>query len=135
MFTTHPPTGNSGLSYVVQVVLKLLDSKAPEFTATFVGRLVSLLIAKLGAARLGDSLDLMLRAVLSKLQQAETLSVVQSLLLVFAHLLNAPPLLPSVLDFLSSVPDPAGRPALQFVLQEWCAKQYLFYGAYEQKVR
>jgi len=60
----------------VQVVSKLLDSKTSEFTATYVGRLVSLLISKMGS-NLGDSLELMLRAVLSKMQQAETLSVIQ----------------------------------------------------------
>jgi len=68
--------GYTGVYYVVQVVSKLLDSKTSEFTATYVGRLVSLLISKMGS-NLGDSLDLMLRAVLSKMQQAETLSVVQ----------------------------------------------------------
>ena len=120
------------MSFVVQVVLKLLDSKVPEFTATFVGRLVWLLLGRLGA-ELGDSGDLMLRAVLSKLQQAETLSVVQSLLLVFAQLFSSRTT--ETLDFLSSVPDPTGKPALHFVLSEWCAKHYLFYGSYEQKVR
>ena len=68
--------GYRGVYYVVQVVSKLLDSKTSEFTATYVGRLVSLLISKMGS-NLGDSLELMLRAVLSKMQQAETLSVIQ----------------------------------------------------------
>jgi len=68
--------GYGGVYYVVQVVSKLLDSKTSEFTATYVGRLVSLLISKMGS-NLGDSLELMLRAVLSKMQQAETLSVIQ----------------------------------------------------------
>ena len=69
-------TGRSGVHYVVQIILKLLDSKLSEYSATFVGRLVSILISKSGS-QLGEQLDLMLRAVLSKLQQAETLSVVQ----------------------------------------------------------
>jgi len=69
-------TGYGGVEYVVRVVSKLLDSKTSEFTATYVGRLVSLLISKMGS-NLGDSLELMLRAVLSKMQQAETLSVIQ----------------------------------------------------------
>lgn len=68
--------GYGGVYYVVQVVSKLLDSKTSEFTATYVGRLVSLLVSKMGS-NLGDSLELMLRAVLSKMQQAETLSVIQ----------------------------------------------------------
>ena len=60
----------------MQVVNRLLDPKTSEYTATFVGRLVSILISKLGS-QLGENLDLMLRAVLSKMQQAETLSVIQ----------------------------------------------------------
>ena len=40
----------------------------------------------------------------------------------------------AVLHFLSTVPDPMGKPALDFVLTEWCSKQHLFYGAYESKV-
>ena len=72
--------GNSGIHYVVQVILKLLDPKTSEYTATFVGRLVSLLISRLGL-QLGEDLDLILRAVLSKMQQATTLSVIQVLTL------------------------------------------------------
>lgn len=68
--------GCNGVFYIVQVISKLLDPKTSEYTATYVGRLVSILITKMGSA-LGENLDLMLRAVLSKLQQAETLSVVQ----------------------------------------------------------
>ena len=40
----------------------------------------------------------------------------------------------AVLEFLTSVPDPMGKPALEFVLKEWCSKQHVFYGAYERKV-
>ena len=68
--------GRTGHHYVVQIILKLLDSKLSEYSATFVGRLVSILISKAGT-QLGEQLDLILRAVLSKLQQAETLSVIQ----------------------------------------------------------
>ena len=68
--------GNNGVHYVVQIISKLLDPKTSEHTATFVGRLVSILISKM-ASQLGENLDLMLRAVLSKMQQAEALTVVQ----------------------------------------------------------
>ena len=68
--------GHSGLWYVMQVVSQLLDPRTSEFTAAFVGRLVSTLIARAGR-ELGESLDQILRAVLSKMQQAETLSVMQ----------------------------------------------------------
>jgi len=66
----------NGIYYIVKIVSKLLDSKTSEYTATHVGRLVSILITKMGSG-LGDYLDLMLRAVLSKMQQAETHTVIQ----------------------------------------------------------
>ena len=62
--------------YIIQVISKLLDPKTSEHTASFVGRLVSVVIGKVGS-QLGENLDLMLRAVLSKMQQAETLTVIQ----------------------------------------------------------
>ncbi len=60
-------------------------------------------------------------------------SFLQSLVLVFAHLMHTQ--MDAVLEFLCSVPGPTGKPALEFVLTEWCAKQHLFYGAYDGKVR
>lgn len=72
----HDEQGHSGLWYVMQVVSQLLDPRTSEFTAAFVGRLVSTLISKAGR-ELGEHLDQILRAILSKMQQAETLSVMQ----------------------------------------------------------
>lgn len=72
----HDEQGHSGLWYVMQVVSQLLDPRTSEFTAAFVGRLVSTLINKAGR-ELGENLDQILRAILSKMQQAETLSVMQ----------------------------------------------------------
>lgn len=69
-------SGNNGLYYVMQVISKLLDPKTSEHTASFVGRLVSIVITKVGN-QLGENLDLMLRLVLSKMQQVETLSVME----------------------------------------------------------
>ena len=57
----------------------------------------------------------------------------QSLLMVFAHLILSQ--LEAVLDFLTSVPGPTGKPALEFILTEWCSRQHLFYGSYERKIR
>ena len=39
------------------------------------------------------------------------------------------------LEFLSTVPGPTGKSALDYVLTEWCAKQTSFFGSYEHKVR
>ncbi|XP_013378770.1 importin-9 isoform X2 [Lingula anatina] len=127
----HDEQGKNGLWYIVQVISRLLDPKTSEYTAAFVGRLVSIVISKVGSG-LGENLDLMLRAILSKMQQAETLSVVQSLVMVFAHLIHTQ--MDAVLEFLYNVPGPTGKPALEFVMNEWCSRQHLFYGAYEGKV-
>ncbi|KTG33294.1 hypothetical protein cypCar_00011406, partial [Cyprinus carpio] len=123
--------GHSGLWYVMQVVSQLLDPRTSEFTAAFVGRLVSTLIARAGT-QLADQLDQILRAILSKMQQAETLSVMQSLIMVFAHLVHSQ--LDPLLEFLCSLPGPTGKPALEFVMAEWMCRQHLFYGQYEGKV-
>uniref|UniRef100_A0A8C2H7K9 Importin 9 n=1 Tax=Cyprinus carpio TaxID=7962 RepID=A0A8C2H7K9_CYPCA len=123
--------GHSGLWYVMQVVSQLLDPRTSEFTAAFVGRMVSTLIARAGT-QLADQLDQILRAILSKMQQAETLSVMQSLIMVFAHLVHSQ--LDPLLEFLCSLPGPTGKPALEFVMAEWMSRQHLFYGQYEGKV-
>ena len=39
------------------------------------------------------------------------------------------------LKFLSLVPGPTGKAALDYVLTEWCARQNEFFGAYERKTR
>lgn len=58
---------------------------------------------------------------------------VQSLIMVFAHLVHSQ--LDPLLEFLSSLPGPTGKPALEFVMTEWMSRQHLFYGQYEGKVR
>merc|ERR1712183_532072 len=63
---------------------------------------------------------------------AKTLSVVQSLIMVYAQLVHSQ--MDAVLQFLSNVPGPTGNSALHFVMSEWVAKQPNFYGSYESKV-
>ncbi|XP_073252649.1 importin-9-like [Porites lutea] len=127
----HDAQGNSAISYIVRATSHLLDPRGSEFSASFVGRLVTTLIKKIGS-NLGENLDLLLRAVLSKLQKAETLSIIQSLVLSFLHLMNTQ--LQITLDFLSSVPDPTGKSALEYVIKIWCARQPEFFGVYDSKV-
>ena len=69
--------GKSGIVHIIAVAEHLLNPVGSEFSATFVGRLVTSLIQRVGPAMLGDSLDLLLKAVLSKLTGARTLSVIQ----------------------------------------------------------
>ncbi|XP_035243530.1 importin-9 [Anguilla anguilla] len=123
--------GRGGLCYVLQAVSRLLDPRGSELAAACVGRLVSSLAARAGPL-LGGQLDQVLRDVLTKLQQANNLSVKQSLLMVFAHLMVSR--LEPLLEFLWGVPGPAGRPALDFLMAQWVSHQHLFYGQYEGKV-
>lgn len=124
--------GHTGLYFIIQVVLNLLNPTVNESSSAFVGRLVSTLFNRAGS-HLGDSVDLILRGVLSKLQGSSSLVAAQSLIMVYAHLIHAQ--MEAVLDFLSSVPGPKGQSALHFVLHQWCSRQHVFSGAYETKVR
>ena len=74
--TYHDNAGRTGLSYILQVVSQLLNPISSENTATFIGRLIITLIKKAGNY-LGEHLDLLLKAVLSKMQRAEALVVIQ----------------------------------------------------------
>ncbi|KAG5275289.1 hypothetical protein AALO_G00145750 [Alosa alosa] len=67
-----------------------------------------------------------------QMQQAGNTSVMQSLIMVFAHLVHSQ--LEPLLEFLCSLPGPTGKPALEFVMAEWMSRQHLFYGQYEGKV-
>lgn len=125
------PNGRSGLQYVLELVLHLLDPLLPEFSASYVGKLVIVLIQKAGSA-LGQDLQLLLRAILSKMQNVTTSSVMQSLLLVFAKLMHTE--LEVIISFLSHVPDPQGKAALHYVMVEWCKRHPFFFGVYENKI-
>ena len=76
VFNHQDSEGHTGLWYSLQVAALLLNPSSSEYTATFVGRLIITLITKAGNI-LGENLDLLLKAVLSKMQRAETLSVIQ----------------------------------------------------------
>jgi len=131
VLTWQDGSGHNGLYYIVQVTCKLLDPHSSESSALFVGKLVNTLVIKTGNL-LGDNLHIILRSVLSKLQQTKTFTVTQSLLMVFIQLMRHQ--IEATLEFLSAVPGPTGKSALDYVLNEWCAKQNSFYGSYETKV-
>lgn len=120
-----------GLNWVMQITTMLLNPLNTEFTATFIGRLVITIITKAGAF-LGEHIDLLLKAVISKMQLVQSLSVMMSLVMTFAHLILIQ--MEAVLNFLSTVPGPTGEPAMNFVLTNWLSRQHLFYGQYERKV-
>lgn len=106
-----------GLNYIMQVITMLLNPMNTEFSAVFVGRLVITVISK-AANMLGENVYLILKAVISKMQLVESLSVAMSLILTFAHLFISQ--MDALLNFLSTVPGPTGKKfdeILQFCLQ------------------
>lgn len=120
-----------GLNQILQVTTMLLNPMSTEYTATFIGRLVITLITKAGNY-LGEKIDLLLKAVISKMQLVESLTVIMSLVMTFAHLILIQ--MDAVLNFLSTVPGPTGQPAMNFVFSHWLTRQHLFYGTYERRV-
>lgn len=120
-----------GLNYIMQVTTMLLNPMNTESTAAFIGRLVITIISKVGNM-LGENVDLLLKAVISKMQLVESLNVIMSLVMIFAHLILVQ--MDAVLNFLSTVPGPTGEPAMTFVFANWLSRQHLFYGSYERKV-
>jgi importin-9 len=95
-----------GLNYVLQVATMLLNPRNTEFSASFVGRLIVTIITKAGIY-LGESIDLLLKAVISKMQLVESLSVIMSLCMIFAHLIIIQ--MDAVINFLCTVPGPTGK--------------------------
>lgn len=120
-----------GLKYIVTVTEMLLNPMSGEYTAAYIGRLVITLINKAGNI-LGDNINLLLKAVISKLQLVQSLAVAMSLVVTFAHLFVVQ--MEAVLNFLSTVPGPSGEPAIQFIFTHWLTRQPSFYGAYERKI-
>ncbi|XP_046405689.1 importin-9 [Ischnura elegans] len=131
VFNFQDNEGLGGLSLVFQVLGQLLNPFASDNSALYVGRLAITLVNKAGTY-LGENLDHLLKAVLSKMQCTQTNCVIQSLVLVYAYLVHTQ--LDAVLNFLSTVPGPTGESALQFVLTEWCSHQHLFGVCYEGKI-
>ncbi|CAG0888327.1 unnamed protein product [Cyprideis torosa] len=132
VFHATDANGRSGMSYAVQVATLLLDPNTSDISSSDVGRLVTTILNKMGD-HLGESLDLLLRSVLSKMQAvASNFAATQGLILVFIRLMADK--LNAVLDFLSTVPGPTGCSALEYVMTEWMGRAPSFFGAYDRKV-
>lgn len=123
--------GQSALNYIVLVINHMLDPKTSENGCQNIGKLITTLMRHT-AQVLGDNLDFILKAVLSKMQSSDILTIQQSLIMVFAHLLHSK--MDAVLLFLSNLPGPTGKPSLEFFMTEWVSKSTMFSGQYDCKV-
>ncbi|CAG8541978.1 14752_t:CDS:10 [Acaulospora morrowiae] len=122
-------TGTSGLDHVIQFIAKALQPNEGE-SATFLGDLVIKLIKKAGDKLLPVLPDL-LKAVATKLEGARTATFIQSLVLIFAHvLINQQS---TVIDFLANL-NINGRNGVEVLLNTWFENHDSFHGYYSIRV-
>ncbi|CAB4420248.1 unnamed protein product [Rhizophagus irregularis] len=122
-------SGKTGLDYVIQYIAKALQPKESE-SAGFLGDLVVKLIKKAGN-RIVPVLPELLKAAATKLEGAKTATFIQSLVMIFAHLmLNQ---LSTVVEFLNTL-DINGRNGLEILLNTWLENHESFQGYYSIKV-
>ncbi|RHZ45257.1 hypothetical protein Glove_682g48 [Diversispora epigaea] len=121
-------TGRTGLDYVIQYIAKALQSE--NESATFLGDLVVKLIKKAGD-KIVSVIPELLKTVATKLEGARTATYIQSLVLIFAHLiLNQQS---TVIDFLANL-DINGRNGLEVLLSTWFENHESFHGYYSIRV-
>ncbi|KAM3584016.1 hypothetical protein VKS41_003985 [Umbelopsis sp. WA50703] len=123
-------SGKTGLQYVVEFVANLLQPDHSESEAMFVGDLIVKLIQKAGND-IGPVLPDLLNVIIVRLTTAKIPSFIQSMILVFAHLINTQ--LETVFQFLVNV-NIDGRNGLEILLPVWCENHDSFSGFYALKV-
>lgn len=127
MLTTKDPNGKSYIEYVLDLISSVLDPSAAEAGATSIGKLISTMVAKCGQQlQENNILNQILTACLKKLEKAETVSVQQTLLLVFSQLMCEN--VEAVLNFTNSVN------ATNFLLKLMVEKYNDFFGFLERKI-
>ncbi len=130
--------------HLLSPALSAQASGDSESSSSFVGRLAVVLITRAQPLLAPEAVQQLLQATLVKLAVAQELLLVQSLVLVFAHLFYGKDI-STMLAWLHSMPAPevvasaqgdAGGPkmtsALAFLLDRWLAIQHFFIG-YENK--
>jgi hypothetical protein len=123
----------TGLEFVVMTIDRVLNGpELNDFAAIFVGPLISKLIDTC-ASLLGDRVESILQSVVLRLERAETPSLIQDLITIFALLMRQN--LDLVLQFLCSFHIPStGEAALPFVLSLWTKTFEDRRGNYQMKV-
>ncbi|MCJ1476763.1 hypothetical protein MMC13_005432 [Lambiella insularis] len=113
-----PVTHKDGLAMLLSVTAHLLDPNVDDVAAAEVGDLAVEIVEKAGAERLGESMHGLLHALAARLDTAEHISLIQSLVMVFARLslMNAL----EVINFLKQITvGPANNNGLAVVAAKW----------------
>ena len=114
-----------------KICINLLNPHTSDSSAAFVGRLIVILIMQSNQIIGHENIQHLLRSTLVRLNTSKELPIMQSLILVFAHLLYMD--LSTILVFLNTLPAPDGtKSALEFVMDKWLGIQRYFHG-YENK--
>ncbi|KAL2916357.1 hypothetical protein HK105_204113 [Polyrhizophydium stewartii] len=146
----------SGIEYTMRFIAKLLDPAQSESAAVFVGELVTKLIQKarlracfctsiLSPADTTNRIDMwpqsgdallpvlpeLLHAVVRRLESARMPTFVQTLVIVFAHLIQAQT--ETVVQFLCEC-TVNGKDGLSILVNAWCDNFQDFHGAYANKI-
>lgn len=106
---------NDGAQYIMKFILKLLDPCTSESSAIFVGELITKLIQK-GGSTLETYIPNLLTAVVHRLKEAKMPSFVQTLVLIFCHLIQTQ--MTTVLTFLSSLTI-GDKTGLEIFISKW----------------
>lgn len=130
--------GTSAVQFLMTVIAKLLDpSVASDSAALYTGKLVSSTVSVLGGHMDPTVLQGMLHACATRLQAAQMPSLIQTLVLVFAHLILAHD---EVCDMLAGMPVAADESragvsnALQLLGVMWVQYASFFVGNFNTKI-
>lgn len=126
----HDQSGKSGLDYIIHFIAKLLEPTGSDSDALFVGDLIVTLIQKVGNG-ISPVLPDLLTAVLHRLMNTEYQPFIQSLVMVFAHLVISQQ--ETVFQFLCNT-QINGKSGLEILMATWCENYDSFSGYYTMKV-
>lgn len=126
----HDQSGKSGLDYIIHFIAKLLEPTGSDSDALFVGDLIVTLIQKVGNG-ISPVLPDLLTAVLGRLMNTDYQPFIQSLVMVFAHLVISQQ--DTVFQFLCNT-QINGKSGLEILMTTWCENYDSFSGYYTMKV-
>lgn len=124
--------GTSGGEYILSILRYVIDPDKIEFSCKQVGLLSITAMNTLGL-HLDEHISFLLRGVLSSMQRANSVSVEESLLVIFAYLFYNR--MESVINYLTLIPGPQGDSALTFVMNKWLSRNYNFGGKYQRNLK
>ncbi|KPM02909.1 importin-9-like protein [Sarcoptes scabiei] len=117
-----PVTYQNGIFMAFNICVNLLNPNISDSAAAYIGRVIVILMMKCGQWIERDNIEHLLRSTLVRLNKGKELLLIQTLIMVFAHLFYTD--LSTILIFLNSLPAPCGeRSALEFVLDKWLGIQ------------